>query len=93
MKTESTDFSDKIMDVRGIPCLIKHGRIIQRFTDLPVGDYFVLVNDHDPIRLRDQFSVYWPQAFSWDYVARHSDEVHVKIGKIAPTPHVEFGIE
>ena len=37
------------MDVRPIPCSVKHGLIIQTWLQLPVGDYFVLLNDHDPV--------------------------------------------
>lgn len=71
-------------DVRAIPCRIKHGLIFQRWFDLPVGDHFVLINDHDPVPLRYQFAAQFPDAFSWDYLASGPDEFHVKITKLAP---------
>ena len=40
------------MDVRPIPCSIKHGLILKTWRELPVGDYFILLNDHDPVPLR-----------------------------------------
>ena len=40
---------ETIFDVREIPCQIKHPQIMQRFFGLPVGAFFVLVNDHDPV--------------------------------------------
>jgi len=75
---------EKIFDGRSIPCSAKHGRIIQTWLALEVGDYFVLRNDHDPARLRDQFASQWPQAFSWEYLVNGPDEFQVKITKLAP---------
>ncbi|HVU27131.1 MAG TPA: DUF2249 domain-containing protein [Verrucomicrobiae bacterium] len=69
------------MDVRPIPCSIKHGQIIQKWLDLAVGDYFVLLNDHDPVPLYYQFAAEWPQAFSWEHFKRGPDEFLVKVTK------------
>jgi uncharacterized protein (DUF2249 family) len=74
--------ANKIMDVRPIPCSVKHGQIIQRWLDLAVGDYFVLLNDHDPVPLYYQFSAEWPQAFSWEHLVKGPDEFRVKITKL-----------
>jgi uncharacterized protein (DUF2249 family) len=41
----------EIFDGRAIPCSVKHGMIIAIWQSLPVGNAFVLVNDHDPARL------------------------------------------
>ncbi len=73
-----------VFDVRTIPCRIKHGQIIQRCIDLPVGHHFVLVNDHDPIPLRHQLEAEFPGAFSWEYVERGPDDFRVKITRPAP---------
>lgn len=72
------------MDVRPIPCSVKHGLIIQKWLDLAVGDYFVLLNDHDPVPLRYQFSAEWPEAFSWEHLVKGPDEYRVKIMKVKP---------
>ena len=37
-------------------CFLKHGLIIQTWLGLAVGDYFILLNDHDPVPLYYQFS-------------------------------------
>jgi uncharacterized protein (DUF2249 family) len=74
---------DPIFDVREIPCRIKHGQIFQRWLDLPVGAYFILVNDHDPVPLYYQFSAMFPEAFTWEYLVQGPDEFHVKITKLA----------
>lgn len=73
-----------VFDVRSIPGRVKHAQIFQRWLDLPVGGYFVLLNDHDPIPLRYQFDAEFPQAFSWEYLENGPDEFRVKITKLAP---------
>lgn len=71
-----------LFDVREIPCRIKHGQIFQRWLDLPVGQHFVLINDHDPVPLYYQFAAQFPGAFTWDYLERGPDEFQVKITKL-----------
>lgn len=71
-------------DVRAIPGRVKHAQIFQRWLNLPVGDYFVLLNDHDPIPLRYQFNAEFPQAFTWEYIDRGPEEFRVKITKLLP---------
>lgn len=84
MKNQSSIATEKIFDGRSVPCSVKHGLIIQRWLDLAVGDYFVLVNDHDPKRLREQFSIEWPGACDWQYLQQGPDEFRVKITKLKP---------
>ena len=73
---------DRVMDVRPIPCSIKHGLIIQTWIDLPVGEYFILLNDHDPVPLYYQFSAHWPGTFTWQHLVKEPQEVRVKITKL-----------
>ncbi|OAM90054.1 DUF2249 domain-containing protein [Termitidicoccus mucosus] len=73
-------------DVRSIPCRVKHAQIFKRWSDLPVGEYFVLVNDHDPVPLYYQFAAQFPGAFSWEYLVTEQDEFQVKITRLAPSP-------
>ncbi len=81
--TSATPAGDDVFDVRTIPCRIKHGQIVQRWLDLPVGAHFVLVNDHDPVPLRYQFEAEFPDAVSWEYLRRGPEEFHVRITKRA----------
>jgi uncharacterized protein (DUF2249 family) len=71
---------DKVMDVREIPCSIKHG--LRTCLELPVGGHFILLNGRDPVHLYDQISTSWPGAFGWDYLVKQPDEVRVKITKL-----------
>jgi uncharacterized protein (DUF2249 family) len=75
---------DKVMDVRPIPCSIKHGLIIRTWLALPVGDHFILLNDHDPIPLYYQFAAQWPATFSWEHLVKGPNQFRVKITKLKP---------
>jgi uncharacterized protein (DUF2249 family) len=79
--TDSIDLTR--FDVREIPCRVKHAQILQRWSDLPVRQHFVLINDHDPIPLYYQFAAQFPGAFEWEYLVRGPDEFQVKITKLA----------
>ena len=72
------------MDVRAIPCSVKHGAIIGTFQKLPVGDHFILWNDHNPLRIRDQITAHWPGTFSWEYLIEGVGGYQVKITKLKP---------
>lgn len=84
IQTDNLIGPDKVMDVRPIPCSVKHGLIIRTWLELPVGDHFILLNDHDPVPLFYQFSAQWPEAFAWEHLAKGPDEVRVKITKLKP---------
>jgi uncharacterized protein (DUF2249 family) len=86
MNTQPAIGPDRVMDVRSIPCSIKHGLIIRTWLELPVGEHFILLNDHDPVPLHYQFSAEWPGTFSWDHLVKTHDEVRVKISKLKATP-------
>jgi len=73
---------DRVMDVREIPCSIKHGLILRTCVELPAGGHFILLNGRDPVPLREQITASWPGAFSWEYLVQKEDEVRVKITKL-----------
>ena len=79
---------DKVMDVRAIPCTVKHGLIIRAWLELPVGDHFILLNDHDPVPLYYQFAAQWPNAFTWQHLVKGPEEFRVKITKLKATAPV-----
>lgn len=70
------------MDVREIPCSIKHGLILRTCAELPVGGHFILLNGRDPVPLREEIANGWPGAFAWEYLVQNPDEVRVKITKL-----------
>lgn len=87
MNNPSTERMDLThFDVRVIPCRQKHALIFARWTELPVGDFFVLINDHDPVPLYYQFAAQFPGAFNWEYLVAGPDEFQVKITRLAASP-------
>lgn len=73
------------MDVRPIPCSVKHGLIIKQWLDLAIGEHFILLNDHDPVPLYYQFAAQWPNAFTWEHLVKGPTEFRVKITKLKAT--------
>lgn len=73
--------ANKVMDVRPIPCSIKHGMIMRTWMELAVDDHFILLNDHDPVPLYYQFSAMFPGCFTWEYLERGPENFRVKISK------------
>jgi len=82
--------ADGVMDVRTIPCSVKHGLIVQTCRDLPAGGSFILLNGHDPVPLREQLANHWPGAFAWEYLERGPEVFRLRISKLKdlPTDHV-----
>ena len=81
---------NKVLDVREIPCSIKHGLILSTWFALPVGDHFILVNTHDPVPLRYQFQAEFGDSVKWEYLHKGSDEFRIKISKLAEVRAVEL---
>ena len=84
--TEFIIGADKVMDVRPIPCSIKHGLILKTWRELPVGDHFILLNDHDPVPLRYQFEAEFPETFTWEYLERGPEDFRVRLTKLKELP-------
>lgn len=77
---------DSELDVRELRKPDKHPAIFARFDALAVGDSFVLVNNHYPRHLREEFEVEVPGGYSWDVVEDGPRVWRVRIGKLASTP-------
>lgn len=78
--------SDHELDVRPLRKPDKHPAIFQAYAAVPPGDSLVLVNDHDPRHLRDEFEVEHPGGYAWDYLATDPGEWRIRITKLASTP-------
>jgi uncharacterized protein (DUF2249 family) len=91
-QSASTTASDSaaVFDVRPIPGRVKHAQIFQRWSDLEVGQFFILLNDHDPVPLRYQFEAEFTNAYYWEYLERGPEEFRVKITKLQPTAPAPF---
>jgi uncharacterized protein (DUF2249 family) len=78
--------SEPRLDVRAIRKPDKHPRIFDRFDALGVGESFVLINNHDPKHLREEFEADHPGEFGWEYLQRGPDRWEIQISRLASTP-------
>ncbi|WP_284252297.1 DUF2249 domain-containing protein [Pseudolysinimonas kribbensis] len=77
---------DAELDVRGIRKPDKHPAIFAAYAALPVGGAFVLVNDHDPKHLHDQFEADHHGSYAWEYLTTEPRDWRIRITKLAGTP-------
>ena len=82
--TENPIGPDGVMDVREMPCSVKHGLIIRTCLQLPVGGHFILLNGHNPQKLLNQLAEGWPKTFAWEHLVNTPEECRVKITKLRP---------
>jgi uncharacterized protein (DUF2249 family) len=73
------------LDVRTIRKPDRHPLIFQTFDELPVDGSFVLVNNHDPKHLHDEFDADYPLGYAWDYLDEGPDLWRIRIRKLAST--------
>ena len=82
--------AEQELDVRPLRKPDKHPAVFAAYRDLPAGASFVLVNDHDPKHLREEFEAGHGGSFSWEYLARGVRNWRIRITKLtsAPLPRV-----
>lgn len=71
------------LDVRTEPPVRRHELIFNTFDELPVGDAFVLINDHDPKPLYYQLEAEQTGKFTWEYLEEGPEAWRVKVGRTA----------
>lgn len=87
MSSQTTDTPDaQELDVRGMRKPDKHPTIFATYAALPVGAAFVLVNDHDPKHLHEEFEADHAGSYSWEYLNREVRDWRIRITKLASTP-------
>lgn len=74
------------LDVRGVPKPEKHPRIFATYAGLAAGESFVLVNDHDPRHLHDEFEADHEGSYGWEYLSREPRDWRIRITKRTSTP-------
>jgi uncharacterized protein (DUF2249 family)/quercetin dioxygenase-like cupin family protein len=77
---------EREVDVRTLRKPDKHPAIFKAYAAIGVGESLVLVNDHDPRHLRDEFEVEYPGGYSWEYAAKEPRHWRIRITKLASTP-------
>lgn len=74
------------LDVRPLRKPDKHPTIFAAYRDLSVGGSFVLVNDHDPKHLREEFQTDHPGSYDWEYLNTEPRDWRIRITKLTTTP-------
>ena len=65
--------SEAELDARVLPKPVKHKTIFETFAKLPVGEAFVLLNDHEPEPLRQEFEREHPGSYGWEYLEKGAE--------------------
>jgi uncharacterized protein (DUF2249 family) len=76
----------ELLDVRPLRKPDKHPTIFGVYDDLGCGESFVLVNNHDPVHLHDEFEVEHAGSYGWEYLDRGTPEWRIQITKLASSP-------
>lgn len=74
------------LDVRELPKPQKHPTIFATYGALAVDESFVLVNNHDPKHLHDEFEADHAGSYGWEYVEKGPKVWRIRITKRATTP-------
>lgn len=79
---------DAELDARVLPKPEKHKTIFASFAKLAVGEYFVLINDHEPEPLRQEFEREHPGSYGWEYLEKGQERGAIwrtKISRLSST--------
>src|SRR5690242_2915066 len=82
--------SAKELDVRVLVPIKRHELLLKVFKDLPVGESFVFINDHDPLPLFYEFRSVYGDVVDWEYLNRGGREWKVKVTRTEDSQGREF---
>jgi uncharacterized protein (DUF2249 family) len=78
--------ADNELDVRQLRKPDKHPTIFAAYAGLSVGESFVLVNNHDPKHLHDEFEADHAGSYGWEYLEKGPAVWRIRITKLTATP-------
>lgn len=73
----------KELDVRTLIPIKRHEKLLKLFKDLPAGDSFIFINDHDPKPLYYEFRSIFGDVVGWEYLKRDPEEWKVQVTRTA----------
>ncbi|MFH1557170.1 MAG: DUF2249 domain-containing protein [Pseudomonadota bacterium] len=68
-----------VLDLRGMPCALRHAVIFEEFDALEAGHAFQILNDHDPAPLRAHFESRALTGYGWEYLQAGPDIWRVRV--------------
>jgi uncharacterized protein (DUF2249 family) len=74
------------LDVRQLRKPDKHPTIFATYAALSVAESFVLVNNHDPKHLHDEFETDHAGSYGWEYLEKGPAVWRILITKLTTTP-------
>lgn len=78
--------NEQTIDVRQVPRPERHPRIFECYSQLAPGGSLVLLADHEPANLRDEFDRDHPGTHSWRGEQLPGGEWQIRVSKLASTP-------
>lgn len=78
--------ADDLLDVRPLRKPDKHPAIFAAYGALEAGGSFVLVNNHNPLHLREEFETDHPGSYGWDYLETGPAVWRIRISKRTSSP-------
>lgn len=82
--------TEKQLDVRPLIPIKRHEKLLKLFKELPVGDSFVFINDHDPKPLYYEFRSIYGDVVGWEYLQRDPAEWKVRVTRTEASKGREF---
>lgn len=80
----------KELDVRTLIPIKRHEKLLRLFKELPAGDSFVFINDHDPKPLYYEFRSIYGNVVGWEYLQRGGQEWKVRVTRTEASKGREF---
>jgi uncharacterized protein (DUF2249 family) len=80
----------KALDVRPLVPIKRHKKLIKMFKELPTGETFIFINDHDPKPLYYEFRSIFGDVVGWEYLKRDPEEWKVKVTRNEDSKGREF---
>jgi uncharacterized protein (DUF2249 family) len=78
--------NDNVVDVRTVRKPDKHPTIFAAYSALERGESFVLINNHDPLHLHEEFVSEHPGSYGWDYLESGPRVWRIEIRKLTSAP-------
>ncbi len=78
------------LDVRVFVPIERHTMLLKMFKELPVGESFVFINDHDPLPLCYEFRSIHGDVVGWEYLQRGGIDWKVKVTRTEASKGREF---
>lgn len=78
------------LDVRVFVPMQRHETLLKMFKELPVGESFIFINDHDPLPLFYEFKSIHGDVVGWAYLSKGGREWKVKVTRTEASQGREF---